>query len=142
MLGTRCVRHWSSTQTTLALSSAESEVHGIATGASIGLGLRFIGGDLGLNLKKMMLTDAPAALGIVRRSGLGRIRHLDITHLWLQETIRSGGFTVNKIDGNNNVADILTNSVDRSTLVRHLTSLNMFPEDGRAETAPKLVEQT
>ena len=32
-----CVRHWSVTQTTLSLSSGESELHGISKGVSMGL---------------------------------------------------------------------------------------------------------
>ena len=30
-------------------------------------------------------SDASAALGIVRRSGLGKVRHLHVQELWVQE---------------------------------------------------------
>ena len=138
MLGTHCVRHWSTTQTTLALSSAESELHGIAKGASIGMGLRSIGGDLGLNLRIMILTDASAALGIVRRRGLGKIRHLDVTDLWLQEKARNKDIEIAKIPGDENLADALTKYIARPTMVKHLCGMNSVPEMGRPETAPML----
>lgn len=79
---------------------------------------------------------------MVRRRGLGRIRHLDTTDLWLQERIRGGGFRVTKIDGDKNTADILTMNVERATLVKHLAAMGMHHEEGRAESAPKLVHQS
>ena len=54
---------------------------------------------MGLDLKILMLTDASAALCIVRRRGLGRIRHLDVTGLWLQERVRQKDLDIAKIPG-------------------------------------------
>ena len=85
MAGQNCLKHWSKTQSTIALSSAEAELHGISAGASQALGMRSIGRDLGMELTLTILTDAAAAVGIVRRRGLGRIRHLDVTDLWVHE---------------------------------------------------------
>ena len=102
------------------------------------MGLRSIGNDIGLDLKTLILTDASAALGIVRRRGLGRIRHLDVTDLWLQEQVRNKELDVQNISGADNMADLLTKNLARQLMVKHLTSMNIFPESGRAETAPLL----
>ena len=138
MYGVHCVKHWSTTQTTISLSSAEAELHRIAKGASQALGMRSIGRDLGVQSKLLLLADASAALGIVRRRGLGRIRHLDVTDLWVQEQVRSTEIDIQKVAGIDNVADALTKTLSRPALVKHMTSMNVFPEDGRASTAPKL----
>ena len=79
MYGGCTIRTLSKTQANIALSSAEAELHGIAKGASQALGMRSISRDLGGIMSTLLLTDASAALGIVRRRGLGKIRHLDVT---------------------------------------------------------------
>ena len=138
MAGKHCLRHWSTTQTTIALSSAEAELHGISKGAAQGIGLRSMARDLGIELSIKVLTDAAAAIGIVRRRGLGKVRHLDVTDLWLQERIRMKDLEVEKVDGKDNLADALTKILARPLLVKHLVGMNIFPEDGRAASAPKL----
>ena len=88
MLGGRCLRHWSSTQTTVSLSSAEAELHGISKGCSQAIGIKSIAYDLGFTFDINIFTDANASIGIVRRRGLGRVRHLNVADLWVQEKIR------------------------------------------------------
>ena len=87
MLGKHNIRHWSTTQPTISLSSAEAELHGIARGAAQGIGLQSVARDLGMHFDIVIMTDAAAAIGIVRRRGLGQVRHLDVTDLWIQENI-------------------------------------------------------
>ena len=84
-------------------------------------------------------TDAAAALGICRRRGLGRIRHLATADLWIQDRLRAGDFVLHNIPGCDNRSDILTKHVDRKTLERHLEGLDLFMETGRAASAPTLV---
>ena len=70
MLGGHCVRHWSSTQPTLALSSAEAELRGIAKGSANALGVRSIARDVGLDFLLRILSDAAAAIGLCVDGGL------------------------------------------------------------------------
>ena len=58
MRGTHCLRHWSSTQPTIALSSGEAELGGISKGMSHAMGLRSIVADLGITLTLNIKTDA------------------------------------------------------------------------------------
>ena len=39
--------------------------------------------DLGIDLTARIHVDASAALGILERRGVGRVRHLDVGALWL-----------------------------------------------------------
>ena len=141
MIGSHCVRHWSTTQTTIALSSAEAELHGIAKGAAQGIGLKSLARELGIELEVLILTDAAAAIGIARRRGLGRIRHLDVTDLWLQERVRSKDIMVDKVAGADNPAGALTKALSRPIWVKHLTFIGLHPEEGRAASAPKLPDE-
>ena len=58
-----------------------------------------------------MLAGISAAIGIARRKGLGKSRHLDVTDLWIQDRIKSKAIHLSKVAGAENVADILTKYV-------------------------------
>ena len=83
------VKHLAKTQTTTSLSSGEAELHGIAYGAAQAMEIRSLCKDMGWNVGIMLHSDATAAIGIARRKGLGKIRHLDCTDLWIQRKIWS-----------------------------------------------------
>ena len=138
MRGVHLIRHWSVTQSTVTLSSAEAELGGITKGASNSMGLRSIAEDLGFTWSLTLHTDSTAAVGICRRRGLGRIRHLAAADLCVQDRIRTGDFSLCKVLGTDNVADLLTKHVDRATLQRHLASLNLCYAEGRPELAPRI----
>ena len=122
----------------MSLSSAEAELGGICRGASISLGLAAIAKDLGFNWSITIRSDATAAIGICRRRGLGKVRHLATADLWVQERLRSGDVKLEKVAGVDNPADILTKHVDRPLLRKHLLQLGLQAEEGRAGLAPTL----
>ena len=93
------VKHWAKTQSTIALSSGEAELHGLATGITQGLGMQSIARDLGVSIGISIHTDATAALIICRRRGLGKIRHLDVTDLWCQEKVHDRTVQLLKVLG-------------------------------------------
>ena len=80
MLGKHCIKAWSKTQSIIAKSLGESELHGVNTGSSEGLGLVTLAGDLGMELKTQVHVDATAA-----RRGISRVRHIEVVHLRIQE---------------------------------------------------------
>ena len=138
MRGGHCIKHWSTTQTTVALSSGEAELGGICRGASQALGLQSLALDLGIELGLEVLTDATAAIGICRRRGLGKIRHLHVADLWIQDRLRKGDFRLTKVPGSENPADILTKHVPRDVMKKHMTALGLVVEEGRALSAPTI----
>ena len=138
MRGDHCIKHWPSTQTTVALSSGEAELGGICRGVSHGLGLQALAADLGIHLNLEVLTDATAAIGICRRRGLGRIRHLHVADLWVQDRLRKKDFSLTKIPGSSNPADILTKHVSRDIMHQHMNSMGLISETGRAQSAPTI----
>ena len=79
MLGRHTIKHWSSTQTSIALSSGEAEFAGVIRGAGQGLGYQALLSDFGVDAPLRVWTDSSAAIRICNRQGLGKLRHLD-TH--------------------------------------------------------------
>ena len=94
--------------------------------------------DLGFSLKIRVHTDATAAIGICRRRGLGKVRHLDVADLWAQEKVRNGAITLVKVAGADNPADIMTKHVERVILQKMLPKINMVSMTGRTECAPAI----
>ena len=138
MHGDHCIRHWSSTKTTLAMSSGEAELGGLCKGGAHGLGLRSVAADLGFAWSLKMFTDATAAMGMSRRLGIGKIRHLDVSLLWIQDKVRTGEIDLQKVLGKDHPADALTKHLPGPQLQEHLKRMNITFETGSASTAPQL----
>ena len=139
MLGSHLIKAWSHAQTIVAMSSAEAELTGIAKGATISLGLQSLCADLGLACRIQIFSDRTSAIGICRRRGLGRVRHLAVADLWIQERVRSKDFDLCKIPGKDNHADIMTKFVDGPTLRRHIDELCLQEQTGRPASAAHVV---
>ena len=140
MRGSHLVKHWSSTQKVVTLSSGETELTGIVKGAVEGLGLRSLSADLGWDSKLRTYADSSAAIGICRLPGIGKVRHLATDQLWVQEWIRNKDFELYKVLGTERPADMMTKHVPRETLDTHLTFTDLHREAGRAMTAPQTIQ--
>ena len=111
MHGAHLVKHWATTQKTLALSSGEAELYGVVKGASEGLDLLSIASDLGIDASLSVRTDSIAAVGICNSAGIGRVRHLATGQLWVQEKIRCGNIKLFKHPGSENHGVVCTKHV-------------------------------
>ncbi len=132
------MKHWSSTQASIALSSAEAEFGGVVRGAGQGLGYQALLSDLGVSVPLRVWTDSSAAVGICQRQGLGKLRHLDTQTLWVQQAIRTGRVDLRKVLGERNPADLLTkHSLSRARLEMLVKLRGCKYLEGRAEIAPK-----
>ena len=98
----------SKTQGPVALSSGEAEYYAMVKGAIEGLGMQTLARDLGWHLPLRLHVDSSAAKAIASRQGMGKIRHLEVRHLWLQQVVRDGKVLLRKVAGKLNPADLLT----------------------------------
>ena len=113
-----------------ALSSGEVEYYGLVKSASLALGMRAAYLDLGVDVAINLNTDASAAKAIATRRGLGKLRHLAVHLLWLQQRVAVGDLSICKVKGESNPADILTKYVGREILLRHLKMIGLHFEGG------------
>jgi hypothetical protein len=134
--GGKLVKHWSTTQKSITLSSGEAELGGVVKAASEALGLQSVAEDLGVLLRIALCADSSAAIGICRRAGIGRVRHLAVGQLWIQELVRDEVVDLYKVRGEENPADLLTKPLGRVVLDGHLDRLQLRRMTGRAESAP------
>ena len=90
-----------------------------------------------IDVKLAVHAESAVSIGICRRSGIGRARHLAVGQLWVQEKLREGCFPLRKVVGTANPADLFTTSLKGNTLRQHLEALEVWQEVGRAESMPK-----
>jgi len=136
--GQHLLKHWAVTQKTVTLSSGEAELAGLVKGSAEGLGLQSVAKDLGIEVELKVLGDSSAAIGICRRTGIGRVRHLAVGQLWVQERVRNGDFTLVKHPGSENPADMMTKHLDRATIEKHLKMVGIIAVAGRPLSAPHI----
>ena len=55
-----------------------------------------------------IIGDSTASRGVLLREGTGRIKHLEVKQLWLQERVADGSVKVIQQPRKSNVADALT----------------------------------
>ena len=102
------------------------------------LGIQSCARDLGIEYAGTIYADASAALGIVMRRGVGKVRHIRTQSLWLQEAHATKILGFEKIDGSRNPSDLMTKHLSDTLQQRHLEYIGTRAADGRAESAPEL----
>ena len=137
-LGMHPIRMYSKTQNLVALSSAESEFYGTLKAATESLGVLALLEDLGQMCKTVMQVDASAALGVIQRRGVGKIRPLQTGALWIQEQKLRDVIAFSKTPGSDNTADLFPKNVSRQVCESHMERLGCTFNDGRAAAAAQL----
>ena len=130
--GKHCLKTWSATQKRVTLSSAESELTA-ATKASIeGIGMAQLMEGLGQRTRVEVLVDSSAALAVVGRRGNGKLRHVRVSEMWIQEVAHDGAVSYRKVAGPQNPADMMTKHVPASLAAEHLKNMYLKIDAGRA----------
>ena len=94
--------------------------------------------DLGVNLHVAVSTDSSAAKGIANRRGLGKVRHIELSELWVQDQIARGRITVYKIDGSENSSDSLTKHSCGERIGQTMRHCNQSIAPGRHKIMPEV----
>ena len=135
------MKTWSKTQSVIALSSGEAELAAMIRGATEALGMQSVLKDFGIWVKLVIRSDASAAIGMVKREGLGKVRHLAVADLWSQEKRAKGAMRFEKVDGEANPADMMTKGVNGEKIERFCKVLGFARKEGRHEQAPEFREK-
>ena len=64
--------------------------------------------ELGEDLTLEAFCDSSSAVAITVRRGLGRLRHLNVKQLWLQQEVREKRLTVSRVPSAQKVGDLFT----------------------------------
>ena len=61
-------------------------------------------------------TDSSAAKAVAKRRGLGKLRHVELKWLWVQDMVKEGRVKLKTVRGEENVADHLTKPKTRADI--------------------------
>ena len=62
------------------------------------MGMQNIAKDLSIYYDIHLYTHSSAAMGMVARKGIGKVRHIEVSELWIQDAVRNKVLTVNKVN--------------------------------------------
>jgi hypothetical protein len=110
------VAQWSRTQPIIAMSSCEAELLALNEGAREAKLVQGLLGELHVKLPVRVYTDSGSARLMAYRRGPGRMKHIELRQLWLQEQVRSKMFEIEKIPTEQNLADVLTKPLGKERL--------------------------
>ena len=106
----------SRTQGIIALSSGEAECYASVSSSCDGIYLsRCLQFCSGLEVKIKLLLDSSSARQILSRAGVGRIRHLSVKVLWLQQKVEAKEIHVGAVGTVDNIADLGTKRLNCNT---------------------------
>ena len=108
MRGAHLIAHWSRTQQLISLSSAEAELNASIKAGQEGLCLSHVLSEIGNPHQVHIYGDSSASQGIASRAGVGKVKHLSIRQLWVQERVAEGDVIVHKIPRAVNLSDAMT----------------------------------
>ena len=124
MIGGHFIKGWSRTQNHVTTSSAEAELVALVKCSAELLGLRSMLRDLGVETKGVAYADSSAALAIAKRKGAGKLRHINVSSLWIQERQEKKDIECRKVLGTENPADMMTKHLLREPLDNCMKHLN------------------
>ena len=138
-IGNHCVKIWSKIQHCISTPSAESEGVAMVKAVSEGLCIARILEEFdGVDVRIEVMADANAALEIIEREGVGKVRHVDVGILWIQQKLLKKIVGFHKLPGTENTADMMTKALNREKGDQFVRDMNGEFRQGRAGKAVRL----
>jgi hypothetical protein len=130
MVGSFPLVFYSRTQSVIALSSGEAELLALTSGLQEAKGVHTLLTELGLPLRIVAHTDSSAAIGIATRRGLGKLKHIELRQLWIQQETEARRVIIKKVCGLENVADLGTKHLSPAQLEKCCVMLGLRITEG------------
>ncbi|CAK0818942.1 unnamed protein product, partial [Prorocentrum cordatum] len=112
-------------QPVVALSSGEAEFYAIGRGAASAIMMRQFYQQCGIEVASKVHSDSNAGRAIATRIGSGKVRHLQIRDLWVQERVRLGELQLGRVDTESNRSDLGTKHLDGKRVLKLLEMSNL-----------------
>ena len=89
-------------------------------------------------MKGLLYGDSTAALAISKRKGCGKLRHINVGQLWLQEKVEQKALVIAKVRGEDNPADLMTKHLTEAKIWPLSDRLSSYRRSGRADAGLKV----
>ena len=135
--GAHEIDHYAGSQQTLSLSSGEAEFYAIGSGAARGIQTANMFSEMHVKLVPVIRSDSSAGRSMTRRVGTGKVRHLELRYLWVQEKLAKGAFRLVKEASTTNLADLGTKALEneRFMVLLRRCGVELPVQQGRSHTA-------
>ena len=98
-----------------------SEHYALVRASTEGFGICTLLSDFGVSVPCVAIgMDASAAIGIAQRTGLNKVRHVEVDVLWIQEQRARRILPIGKIPGASNPSALCTKNVPVTFLEQYL----------------------
>ena len=106
-----------------------AELLSINYGASEGFLLCSILEEIGIDSAQLQIvSDSSSARQVICRRGLGRLRHMKVRQLWLQDQLRLNTIALVPVASEDNTADIFTKHLTPRVFEAHCRALGLKDE--------------
>ncbi|CAK9031106.1 unnamed protein product [Durusdinium trenchii] len=104
----------------------EAEYYALTRGSSAGLVVKRALQEVQRGTAQTCLTDSTACKGIAHRRGVGKVKHLSLKELWLQDAVEKGELKVKKEKTSENWADLGTKILDAPRVAELMSKMPLF----------------
>ena len=115
------------------MSSGEAEFVACVKMCTELLGIVQLVADWGSQREAKVYVDSTAAISATQRRGNGKLRHVKVGMLWVQEIVQEGEMTVCKVLGTENPADAMTKHLSGKRIMELMKKISQEPKEGRAD---------
>ena len=119
--------HTSRRQAPISLSSAESEFYAGTGAACNGLGAKSVMEFYGYKVVCKLHMDSSSGRAVAKREGRGKIKHLDVRSMWLQQLVKQKVILPVAVDTLKNLADLGTKTLPVARLVTLREKCGIYP---------------
>ena len=117
----------------MTLSSAEAELGALVKATSETIGVLQMAEGLAREVTGEVFVDSSAALAVVNRKGCGKLRHVRVGQLWVQQLADEEEVKFRKVLGDENPADLSTKYLTRLRMDKLIQLIYLEDQDGKAE---------
>ena len=88
-----------------------------------------------MEMEGSVFMDSSAALGMVKRKGNGKMRHIRVGMLWIQQKAEEEELRYKKVDGKENPGDLMTKHVPQAVAEKLVRALSLVLCGGRSSSS-------
>ena len=116
------------------ISGDEARRRGWAVKASgEALGMLQLMSSVGVPMTASIMVDKSAALAVVARKGNGKMHHVRVGHIWVQQVASDGGVKYHKVNGEEKTSDACTKHFTGVRLRKLVARAGQCQRSGRAQ---------
>ena len=138
LLGAHPIKGYSVTQRCVTLSSGEAELMALVKASSEAIGVCQMAEGWGMKMSANVHADSSAAIAVTDRKGCGKLRHVRIGHLWVQELAERQDVRYVKVRGDANPADLFTKHLSAAKLAALMPKTSQVAQLGEASARLRL----